>query len=154
MKPLAVRIAAPCERVFDVLGDPRAIAYVVPGARTIRRFDPRWPETGTAVQHSVGIWPLVIRDTTVVLDCEPPRRLVLEARLRLLGTLRISFALEGDGETDLWLGEEALAGLATRPGVRVIAEHALGLRNRELCRRLRRLCERRERQRRVEGLDG
>jgi hypothetical protein len=120
-------------RAFQLLEDPRSLRAMVAGAHRIRRFDPRWPDVGSAVHHSVGLPPLVLRDVTVVMECLPGRRLVLEARLRFLGVLIVEFT------------ERPASGAVTQPGLRSIVEGATALRNAELCRRFARLIRRRER---------
>lgn len=50
------------------------------------------PEAGS-IRHSIGIWPLVIDDATIVEESEPPHRLVLCARLGPMGAARITMLL-------------------------------------------------------------
>ncbi len=66
--------------------------WVVGNSRT-RAVDPDWPEPGSSIRHSVGGWPLVINDATVVERCDPPHQLVLRARLGSLGAARITMRL-------------------------------------------------------------
>ncbi len=49
---------------------------------------------GTRLHHSVGSWPLLIEDTTSVVDVVPERRLELHARAWPTGTARILIELE------------------------------------------------------------
>jgi uncharacterized protein YndB with AHSA1/START domain len=136
------------ERVFTLLGDPRSLAYFVVGTRTIRRFDPRWPDPGTSVHHSVGIGPLVLRDETVVRWADPSRRLVLDARIRPLGQFRVDFTLHPEGTgTRLTVDEYPVAGVAALPVIGTLVDRLVYLRNLEMGRRLRRLVDRREQQR-------
>jgi hypothetical protein len=133
------------ERAFEVLEDPRAYRALVVGARRIRRFDPRWPETGTRLHHSVGVAPLIVRDTTEVQECIPGRRLVLEARLQMLGRFVVEFEFRPDPEgCRLTVAERTVQGVAALPLVRTVMNLAIHLRNRELCRRYRRIVQRRE----------
>jgi hypothetical protein len=145
MRPRSVRLAVDPKRAFELLEDPRSLRALVTGARRIHRFGPRWPEPGTAVQHSVGLPPFVIRDATVVSECDPGRRLVLEARLRFLGTLKVQFefAAEARGST-LTISEHPVAGIINLPGMRNLVEAATGLRNAQLGRRFARLVAKRE----------
>jgi hypothetical protein len=133
------------ERAFQLLEDPRSLRVLVVGARKIRRFDPAWPDTGTALQHSVGVPPFVLRDRTVVTECIPVRRLVLEARIRPVGTFLATFEFEPHPSgCTLAVEEHAVGGLCALPGINQVADRLIGLRNAELCRRFRRLAERRE----------
>jgi hypothetical protein len=84
---------------------------------------------------------LVIHDTTTVLESDPPRRLVLEARARPLVIARVDIRLEPeDGGTLVVLDETATGGLlGALP--REVSDTPIYLRNRETVRRLKRLAE-------------
>jgi uncharacterized protein YndB with AHSA1/START domain len=143
--PTSTILAVPPERAFQVLEDPRAYREMVVGARRIRRFDPRWPDAGTRLHHSFGIGPLVVRDTTEVLECVPGRRLVLQAHLRGLGRFVVEFDFDAHPEgCRLTVAERAVHGMAAMPLIRGVADAAIHLRNRELGRRYRQIVERRE----------
>jgi uncharacterized protein YndB with AHSA1/START domain len=91
----AVReVDAPCERVWEVLAQGWTYTQWVVGNSRMRAVDPDWPEPGASIRHSIGIWPLVINDKTVVLECDPPHRLVLRARVGPLGAARITMRLQ------------------------------------------------------------
>ena len=66
-----ISIAVPPEEVFAVLADARAYGAWVVGSREIRAADESWPGPGSALDHSVGKPPLVIKDDTTVLDSRP-----------------------------------------------------------------------------------
>ncbi|WP_367651795.1 SRPBCC family protein [Curtobacterium sp. MCPF17_052] len=68
------------EEVFDVLRDGWLYPTWVVGASRMRGEDPGWPAVGTKLHHSFGVWPLVINDTTSVLEYDEPRRMVIQAR--------------------------------------------------------------------------
>jgi uncharacterized protein YndB with AHSA1/START domain len=141
---IEVHLPSRPERVFQVLEDPRSLRILVPGAHTIRRFDPDWPAVGSSVHHSVGLPPLVVRDTTQVIRCQPPRLLVLDARVHLLGRFTVQFQLTPSGAgTHLVVREEPVAGVASLPRLRPAVELALSLRNLELGRRMRAVLEQR-----------
>jgi hypothetical protein len=132
-------------RCFELLEDPRALRLLVAGAREIRHFDPRWPDPGTTIDHSVGIQPLVIRDRTEVVMCEPGQRLLLHARVQLFGSFSVDFRISPHPEgSELTVEEHATGGLAGLPGLKVAADAAVILRNRWLCRRFRQLVDKRE----------
>jgi uncharacterized protein YndB with AHSA1/START domain len=86
-------IPAPPQQVWAVLADADRYADWVVGAKTVRGVEGRWPEVGAKFHHTVGVWPLHLRDNTSVLECEAPRRLVLQARIRPLGQVRIELDL-------------------------------------------------------------
>jgi uncharacterized protein YndB with AHSA1/START domain len=86
-------IPAPPERVWAVLADADRYADWVVGAKTVRGVEGHWPEVGAKFHHTVGVWPLHFRDNTSVLECEAPRRLVLQARVRPIGQVRIELDL-------------------------------------------------------------
>jgi uncharacterized protein YndB with AHSA1/START domain len=128
----------PPEAVFAVLADPRLYGNWVVGASTTRDVDGAWPEVGAVLHHTQM---LVLHDTTTVTACEPPRRLVLEARARPVVVARVDLRLapEGGG-TRIVLEEHAIGGLLSwLPGP--VEAPLVRLRNRETVRRLKRLAE-------------
>jgi hypothetical protein len=129
------------DAVFDVLGDARTYAEWVVGSREVRAADENWPAPGSALDHSIGKAPIVIRDDTTVVDARPPVLLELRARARPLPTARIILRLrsEGDG-TWVTMLEEPTNRLMNRLGGRLL-HAAIGLRNRESLRRLKALAE-------------
>jgi hypothetical protein len=74
------RVHAPTDAVWAVLADGWMYATWVVGASRIRAVEPQWPQPGSKVHHSFGIWPAVIDDDTEVLACDPGRELLLKAR--------------------------------------------------------------------------
>jgi hypothetical protein len=155
MSTVTTHLGAPPERAFETLSDARAIREFVVGARNVRRFDPRWPEAGTTLHHSIGFVPFVIRDQTVSMACESPDRLVLEAHAGPLGTFLITFELVAEaGSTRLRVEEHPLSGVFALPGIRRVTDVAIHLRNLEMCRRLRRLVAAHEQQWASEHRDG
>jgi uncharacterized protein YndB with AHSA1/START domain len=135
------QIGVPPERVFAVLSDPRSYGHWVVGADTIRDADPAWPAEGSRFYHRVGMGPLKLNDHTEVLEVDPPRKLVLHARARPLGTATVTLLLtpQGDG-TDVTMREEAgdpLSRLAINPLTDWLVHH----RNVESLRRLKGIAE-------------
>ncbi len=92
------RIAAAPDRVWDVLADGWFYSGWVVGASHIRRVEPGWPQVGTQLHHSVGSWPVMVSDTTKVLESKPGERLVLQARGWPLGEARVELDLAADGD--------------------------------------------------------
>jgi len=66
------------EDVFDVLADAWVFPTWVVGATRMRAVDAEWPAVGSELHHSFGVWPLVVNDTTTVLEWDPPRRMVMK----------------------------------------------------------------------------
>ncbi len=129
--------SASCDDVWAVLCDGWAYASWVVGASRIRGVDTGWPATGTRIHHSVGVWPLLINDTTLAVRSEPGRELVLQARAWPVGEATVQLRLEPteDGGCVLSMIEDASRG----PG-RFIPHPArqamIAPRNRESLRRL------------------
>jgi hypothetical protein len=72
----------------------------VVGNSRMRAVSPDWPNVGSTIDHSVGVWPLLLDDHTVVEDCLPLERLVLLAKGRPFGKARITlrlFDIDGGG---------------------------------------------------------
>jgi uncharacterized protein YndB with AHSA1/START domain len=139
----SLHVAAPPERVWEVLSDPRSYATWVVGSKDIRRWDPEWPAPGAAFHHTFLVGPLPVKDSTSVLESDPPRRLKLRARARPTGVAHIVIELlpEADGtrvEIDEWPVEGPPATLHNPVQAWLIKR-----RNDESLRRLRRLAERR-----------
>ena len=86
-------VAASCQTVWDVLANGWTYAQWVVGNSRTRAVDSHWPRPGSAIRHSIGVWPLVINDQTVVESCEPGQELVLRAGVGWLGAARITMRL-------------------------------------------------------------
>jgi uncharacterized protein YndB with AHSA1/START domain len=86
-------IAATRQRVWDVLADGWSYAGWVVGNSRIRAVSANWPAPGTRILHSIGAWPAVINDETVVQSCETGRELVLLANVWPAGKARITLQL-------------------------------------------------------------
>ena len=112
MGPREITIDAPPERVWEVLADPFSYDQWVVGTRRIRRADDTWPAVGSRLHHTVGVWPLTLRDHSEVLVSEPPHRLVMRAKIRPVGVLKVEIDLNPVGErgTHLTLQEYVESG--------------------------------------------
>jgi uncharacterized protein YndB with AHSA1/START domain len=129
------------DKVWEVLADGWLFPLWVVGACRIRDVDATWPEPGSRLHHSVGIWPLVSNDHTEVVSCDPGERLELQARAWPLGEARVIItvkpAAEGSEitiEEDLTHGPGSLLPQPVRSG-------ALHVRNVETLARLAMLAE-------------
>ncbi|WP_187683008.1 SRPBCC family protein [Nocardia wallacei] len=113
MTEVETRIPVPPSAVFEVLADGWSYTNWVVGASHIRDVDREWPAPGARIHHSVGPWPLLVSDTTVVLAADPPHTLDLEARLWPFGaaTIHLELTEVEDGVTEVRMAERATAGL-------------------------------------------
>ena len=129
------------EDVFAVLADGWLFPSWVVGASRMREVAETWPQQGSRLHHSFGVWPLLIDDTTEVLEYDPPRHLVLKAKGWPVGEALVDVQLKPHPEGALVrIQEEAVAG----PGALVpqrLLDLGLQLRNAETLRRLAYLAE-------------
>jgi hypothetical protein len=140
----AREVAASCDRVWDVMANGWTYTQWVVGNSRTRAVDPNWPEVGAAIRHSVGVWPLVINDATVVESCEPRHELVLRAKLGPFGAARITMRLHETPQGCRVEMIEVPAEGAMRLIPRRVALAAIYPRNRECLLRLAALAERLE----------
>ena len=89
-----IHIDRPPERVFAVLADWRSYGDWVVGSRFMRGADPGFPAAGTRFHHQVGVGPLHLNDHTKVLEVDQPRKLILKAKARPLGTAIVDITIE------------------------------------------------------------
>lgn len=129
-------VEAPIDDVWAVIADARSYAQWVVGSHDIRKVDGTWPQVGSTFHHTQGHGPVKLRDTTTVLESEPPHRLLLEVRIRpfLTGPVEITLAVDGTG-TCISITERAEGGLAGLVP-HMITGPLIGLRNAEALRRL------------------
>ena len=113
----------------------------VVGATRMREVDEGWPEPGTKLHHSFGVWPLVIDDSTEVIEIEPGQRLVLEARGWPVGTAHVEITVKADGDGSLVSIAEDVSGGPARFVPESIRVAGIDVRNRETLRRLAYLAE-------------
>lgn len=132
------------ERVWSVLADGWTYSQWVVGNSRIRAVDPNWPEPGSTIHHSIGVWPAVINDSTVVESSIPEHELVLIANTRPFGKARITLRLSDldDGGCVIEMAEVPItAPMSWLPDSVSLA--AIFPRNREATWRLAALAERR-----------
>jgi hypothetical protein len=99
------------EDVFEVLGDGWLYPAWVVGASRMREVDERWPQAGSEVHHSFGIWPVLIDDKTVVEEYVPSQKMVMRARGWPIGEARVTIDVKPRGEECVVrIQEEAVAG--------------------------------------------
>jgi uncharacterized protein YndB with AHSA1/START domain len=129
-------VSATPEQVWEVLADGWLYPLFVVGASRMRDVDESWPSVGARLHHSVGTWPLLIDDTTEVLEVEEGRRLLLKARGWPAGEAHVEISLRPDGDSTLvTMKEDATSG----PGTLIpkpLRDPQLHWRNIEALRRL------------------
>jgi uncharacterized protein YndB with AHSA1/START domain len=124
------------DQVWAVLADPSNYGDWVVGAKKVRRSEGDWPSKGATFHHTVGIWPLHIRDVTSVLESDRPKSLVLQAKVRPLGSARIELTLSPSaGGTEVEMTEEPSAPFVARMARRLF-DPVIYVRNGEALRRL------------------
>ena len=137
-------IDASPDDVFAVLLDAWGYEHWVVGCKDIRAVDDAWPEPGSRFHHTVGMGPLDVSDTTMVVEVERPRRLVLEARARPAGVAKVVFTVEpheGGSRVHIW--EKPIRGVA-RTIHNPVLDAAVDGRNAETLRRLKKRVEERK----------
>jgi hypothetical protein len=134
-------INASPDAVFDVLRNGWLFPSWVVGASRIRGVDPTWPAVEAKLHHSFGVWPLVIDDTTSLLEWDPPRHVKFQARGWPIGEAEVTLDVKprGDGCV-VRMHEDAAKGpgrLVPKP----LRDIGLLIRNREALQRLAWLAE-------------
>lgn len=128
-------------QVFEVLADGWLYPSWVVGASRMRDVDEAWPTPGSRLHHSVGVWPLLIDDTTSVLELNAPRHLLLKARGWPLGEAHVAIDVrERPAGCIVRITEDAVAGpMRFLPGP--VLDAMVHARNVETLRRLAYLAE-------------
>lgn len=124
------------EEVCEVLSNGWLYPTWVVGTSRMRKVDANWPEPGSRLHHSVGIWPITINDTTVSEEWDAPEKVVLTAKGWPIGVARVTIEIRPHTTGSLVrMVEEPVAG----PGSWIpgwLSDPLLKLRNREVLRRL------------------
>ncbi|MCV7173072.1 SRPBCC family protein [Mycobacterium manitobense] len=136
-------IAASRRQVWDVLADGWTYSQWVVGNSRMRAVDPNWPGPGSRIHHSIGVWPAVLDDETVVEKAVPTQELVLHAKGRPFGGARVVLKLSDapDG-CRVQMEEYPISGLGKLMPDK-LSDMAAWPRNRESLRRLAFIAERR-----------
>lgn len=137
-------IKASPERIFEVLANGWTYSDWVVGTSHIRAVNPDWPRPGSKLHYQIGVYPMSLKDSTVALDSEPARRLVVRPRMHLLGSLVVRFELTPleAGVTKVTMTENLERG-PLRWFLTKLNDLVIHGRNRESLRRLADLAERR-----------
>ncbi len=109
----------------------------------MREVDEHWPQDGVQLHHSVAAWPLLLDDTTTVLESRPLALLSLRARAWPTGEAGVVLHLEPHGdETQVTIEEDLVSG-PSRLLPKPLRTPLLSWRNGEAMSRLAFLVERR-----------
>lgn len=131
------------DHVWDVLRDGWLYPVWVVGATRMRDVDNTWPQVGSKLHHSAGVWPVVVDDNTEVLDVDSGRFLRLRARGWPMGEAEVKITLTASGaETLVQIEEDAVSGpalLVPKPA----RDQMMKVRNEESLLRLSFVAERR-----------
>jgi hypothetical protein len=135
-------IHASRQQVWDVMADGWTYSQWVVGNSRMRAVDPNWPAPGSRICHSIGVWPLLLNDETVVENSVPLEELVLHAKGRPFGGARVVLRLSDipDG-CRVEMQEFPVSGPAAAAPNR-LSDMAAWPRNRETLRRLAAIAER------------
>lgn len=129
------------EDVFRVLANGWLYPAWVVGASRMREVDESWPQPGAELHHSVGVWPALLDDTTVVEEWSPPDRMVIRARGWPIGEARVTLRVRSyDGGSMARIDEEPVRGPATLLPA-LVTTPLLRFRNAETLHRLAYLAE-------------
>src|SRR6478736_3620358 len=145
---VSATVNAPTDAVWSVLADGWMYGMWVVGASRIRAVDPDWPQPGSRIHHSVGLWPALITDHTEVLSATVGSELLLRARAWPAGEAHVRLTIEPARaeHSTIRMAEDVTAG----PG-RIVPRQARQLlitpRNTETLRRLGLIAEGRYRER-------
>jgi hypothetical protein len=135
-------VAATPAEVFQVLADGWTYSGWVVGASRIRDVDADWPQPGSNIHHSVGVWPVLINDRTTSQACRQPTELELKVRAWPTGSGRAVFTIRPEpGGCTVRLVETTESGPARLIPKR-LTDGFLHWRNVETLRRLAFLAER------------
>ena len=132
------------QEVWNVIADGWTYSQWVVGNSRMRAVDADWPAAGSRIQHSIGVWPVLVNDVTEAQDCRPLEELVLLASAGVFGRARIFLRLS-DTPTGGCLIEmaEVPVGRPMRWVPDQLALAAVIPRNRECTLRLAAIAERR-----------
>jgi hypothetical protein len=126
-----------------VLADGWSYAAWVVGTARIRAVSSDWPRPGATLQHSVGLWPLLLSDETHVVAAEPGLRLVLRAKTRPIAEAAVTIEVEpAPGGSRVTLAEDVISPVVRAVLPSVVRDRLVTFRNAESARRLALLAER------------
>ena len=147
MATTGITINAPARAVYESLIDAWTYGIWVKGAKNIRDVEADWPAPGSRFHHSSGIGPLMTRDETRMIRCEPDALVELNMQLWPVGEgiVRLELTPEGEG-TRVTMHEEFVKGPAAALD-NAVQQMALKVRNDWSLDKLKTIVEQRHRMR-------
>jgi uncharacterized protein YndB with AHSA1/START domain len=142
MAVVDIDIEAAPEQVFEVLSVPASYEDWVVGSSEIRDAEGGWPSEGATFHHTQGIPRVGLKDTTSVLESDPPNYLCLCVRARPVVIAKVELRLTPAGAGTHVEMTEAPVGGWLAPIHNPLFDLGLKIRNAESLRRLKRLAER------------
>ncbi len=101
------------DEVWSVLADGWLYPTWVVGASRMREVDDDWPQAGSRLHHSLGVWPVLINDETAVQESHPGHVLALRGKGWPAGEVDIRITLRPVGaDTEVVIEEDVAAGVA------------------------------------------
>jgi hypothetical protein len=131
------------QQVWNIIADGWTYSQWVVGNTRMRAVDTSWPAPGSTIHHTIGVWPVVLNDETVVESCTPQEELVLLAKGRPFAAARITLRLFDTPTGSRIEMAEVPIGAPLDWVPRRLALAAVYPRNRECTARLAALAERR-----------
>lgn len=92
-------------QVWSVLANGWLYSSWVVGASRIRAVDSNWPQEGSKIHHSVGVWPVLLNDETVSIQSSAGH-LELSAHGWPAGTARVKVHVEKSEQGSLLTMDE------------------------------------------------
>ncbi len=141
MATVEIQVDASPEQVFGVLSMPERYEDWVVGSSDIRDVEGGWPRTGATFHHTQIVPKVGIKDTTTVLESEPPRYLCLCVRARPVVIAKVELHMQATaGGTRVEMVETPVGGFVGKLH-NPLFDLGLKLRNAESLRRLKRIAE-------------
>lgn len=92
-------------QVWSILSNGWLYSSWVVGASRIRDVDANWPQEGSKIHHSVGVWPVLLNDETVSIESSAGH-LELSAHGWPAGTARVRLHVEKTDDGSLLTMDE------------------------------------------------
>ncbi|MBK5222097.1 MAG: SRPBCC family protein [Acidimicrobiia bacterium] len=95
------------QRLFDeYLLHPETYPIWLVGADEIRAIDETWPAPGSRFHHTVGLWPLHLKDYTESVQVDSPHTFRLLVKARPLVRALVTFTVHGTDDESILAVEE------------------------------------------------
>lgn len=102
------------DAIWNVIANAQSYKDWVVGAKEVRDVVGNWPEPGSEIHHTVGAHVVGNKDVTVVLECEPNKRIKMKAHFRPIGVAEVTIDLiETETGTEIVMNEVMVDGAAS-----------------------------------------